>query len=813
VGTLTLTRDNTYWGNTIINEGVVQLGGTTTSVSIPDGAGKGNIVLNGGDTVAGTFNLNNSNEVINGLQGTSGAFQGRVVNDIVDANIRILTLGAHGRDASFAGDILDNSGGGLLGRIAITKIGRGTQTLSGTNSFTGAVTAYNGNLAFDFSGGAVPLGGQSLIFGNGTVTIIGDSTGTTELSLSSLSLNSITASKLVIDSNGGSGTTVTTTGAWSSGSGTSSLFIDLSSGSVLKTAAALPTADGNSIAIKNGIVMVGTSTGGVNSYRGGVIVQDATGIGFAMQDAGTLEIRRYTDATALTATSTQSGSANHYIMNQDVDHTGANFLFSTLTMDTGSTFTPGTGIELDLGTRQMLTTSGFNGHSLLVIGANDATVTGTTATVMNSLFVSNYGTGALTIDINMNGQALVANGPGLVIYNRANVPGDVYVEGGVVRINQDMEYTGNTLRILGGILELGSDQNGAAIGDFSRSVGGSPSNVAIIGDGGFSAFGGDRLVSLGGDTPSDLTWGASNFLVSAAGGDVSYTLKLGSEYSDSTLEFANAINLGTRERFIEVADGVVDDDVDARLTGVLSSASGALTKIGDGTLETTAANTYGMGTSIEAGRFLANNTSGSATGTGHVTVLSGATLGGTGTVTASTGTQHITVNSGATLMVGDTHGVATSSGGVASSFNLQTSDGGVITLGGTVELDLFGNTNNGSGTNPDTDNDVLHLTSDNSVVLDGILAIIDTTGTSLSWGLGSTWLLIDWAAVSATTHNSGTFDDVLLPTLNTGLEWDTSKLYIDGTISVAAVIPEPGRAMLLMAGMASLLLRRRRARN
>jgi hypothetical protein len=180
-------------------------------------------------------------------------------------------------------------------------------------------------------------------------------------------------------------------------------------------------------------------------------------------------------------------------------------------------------------------------------------------------------------------------------------------------------------------------------------------------------------------------------------------------------------------------------------------------------------------------------------------------------VTASTGTRHITVNSGATLMVGNTHGVAAGSGGVASALNLQTGAGGVITLGGTVELDLFGNANNGSGTNPAADNDVLRLTSENSVVLDGVLSIIDTTGTSLTWGVGSTWLLIDWAAVSAGTHNSGTFDDIFLPTLNSGLAWDTSKLYTDGTISVAGVVPEPGRALLFMAGMVSLLWRRRRS--
>jgi autotransporter-associated beta strand protein len=426
------------------------------------------------------------------------------------------------------------------------------------------------------------------------------------------------------------------------------------------------------------------------------------------------------------------------------------------------------------------------------------------------LFIANHSTGTFTLNVNMNAQALVNYGTGLTVYTMADLPGDVYALGGTLRFTQNMSHTGGLMRILGGgIFELGADVNGANTGDFDRVLG---SGLVMIGSGGFSAFGANRVVSLGGATPTSLTWGASNFMASSDGVDGNYVLMLGSSTSNAMLDFVNNINLGTRTRTVDVGNGVSANDVDARLSGVLSSANGALEKIGAGTLEVTAANTYGMGTTIAAGRFLVNNSTGSATGTGQVTVLSGATLGGTGTVTASTGTQHITVNSGATLMVGNTHGVGTGSGGAASALSLQTSDGGIVTLGGTVQLDLFGNTNNGSGANPSSDNDVLRLTSETSVVVDGTLAVIDTTGTSLSWGLGATWLLIDWANVSAAQHNAGTFDDFILPTLNTGLAWDTSKIYTDGTISIAGVVPEPGRMLLLTMGGIALLLRRRRSR-
>ncbi|GEM_PF-2684040 len=51
-----------------------------------------------------------------------------------------------------------------------------------------------------------------------------------------------------------------------------------------------------------------------------------------------------------------------------------------------------------------------------------------------------------------------------------------------------------------------------------------------------------------------------------------------------------------------------------------------------GTVEFTGANTYSISTIVEAGTFKVNNSTGSATGSGDVSILSGATLGGAGTL-------------------------------------------------------------------------------------------------------------------------------------------------------------------------------------
>jgi autotransporter-associated beta strand protein len=87
----------------------------------------------------------------------------------------------------------------------------------------------------------------------------------------------------------------------------------------------------------------------------------------------------------------------------------------------------------------------------------------------------------------------------------------------------------------------------------------------------------------------------------------------------------------------------------------------------------TAANTYTGGTTINAGTLLANNgTSGSATGTGPVSVSLNGTLGGTGTVTSP-----VTVANGGTLLGGD--GLTTGNG-LKLSGNVSLSGDSAIKL-------------------------------------------------------------------------------------------------------------------------------------
>jgi len=49
--------------------------------------------------------------------------------------------------------------------------------------------------------------------------------------------------------------------------------------------------------------------------------------------------------------------------------------------------------------------------------------------------------------------------------------------------------------------------------------------------------------------------------------------------------------------------------------------------------------------------------------------------------------------------------------------------------------------------------------------------------------------------------------DFELPTLGSGLAWDTTRFVTTGAI---AVVPEPSRALLMLFGLMALFFRRRR---
>ena len=190
-GTLTLNGDNTYQGDTIINSGTL----TTTLGSgknfIPNGAGKGNLFLGR----AGSLGIPQTTETINGLNGSG------TVNS-PNGGGSTLILGDGNASGNFSG-ILKNTGAAL----SLIKIGSGTQTLTGANTYTGTTTVNGGILALDFNSSNPPgilPSTTPLTLGGAGLTLTGNHTATTSQTLASLTLNAGN-SVLSIDANGGSG--------------------------------------------------------------------------------------------------------------------------------------------------------------------------------------------------------------------------------------------------------------------------------------------------------------------------------------------------------------------------------------------------------------------------------------------------------------------------------------------------------------------------------------------------------------------------------------------------------------------------------
>jgi hypothetical protein len=102
------------------------------------------------------------------------------------------------------------------------------------------------------------------------------------------------------------------------------------------------------------------------------------------------------------------------------------------------------------------------------------------------------------------------------------------------------------------------------------------------------------------------------------------------------------------------------------------------------------------------------------------------------------------------------------------------------------------------------DYDVLLGDGANTLTFGGTLAL-DNTGYFNNAIEGQTITVFEnWGS------RLGTFASITGTDLGGGLGWDTSKLGIDGTLTV---IPEPATWLLLTAGLTSLIVRRRRRTN
>jgi len=220
-----------------------------------------------------------------------------------------------------------------------------------------------------------------------------------------------------------------------------------------------------------------------------------------------------------------------------------------------------------------------------------------------------------------------------------------------------------------------------------------------------------------------------------------------------------------------------------RDTGAVEIGNASFANSGVVNFSRAAGNTYDGGTTVNSGTLLVNNSSGSATGTGAVTVASGATLGGSGSISGAT-----TING--ILAPGNSIGILTVANDV-------TWNGAAIASAATDWKFELGAANTA---------DLLNITGGTSDFLEGSGSAFrfDFQG---STSLG-TFVLVDWDGT--TTFSNTDFSFTNLGAGNTG-----TFAFNGSQLEFTAVVPEPSSFALLLAAVigGTVLSRKRRTKS
>jgi len=237
------------------------------------------------------------------------------------------------------------------------------------------------------------------------------------------------------------------------------------------------------------------------------------------------------------------------------------------------------------------------------------------------------------------------------------------------------------------------------------------------------------------------------------------------------------LNVGVRETLSLRVNSFSADDIGIVLGGEISEANGgagantdllSLVKVGPGRLSITGANTYHGGTTVSEGTLTVNNTSGSATGSGLLTLDPGTVLDGNGTI------------GGDVLLIGTLGNPSSISPGDPAT------DGGIGTLTISGDVNFGANTGAIFTIRGDGDNDLLVASS--LVVNASTLFHILFDGT-YSPTLFDEFNLIDWTSAPSIGDIELT-DNLDLPALPPALFWDTSLFNTSGVLRlVDAILP------------------------
>ncbi|MBI5689228.1 MAG: autotransporter-associated beta strand repeat-containing protein [Verrucomicrobia bacterium] len=652
--TTVLSGANTFSGGVSLTQGTIVVGHNAA-------LGTGTLSLNGGTLAGDGTSRSLSNPValvdhstIGGsspltftgtLTNYGGSHTLTIANAVTFANLALGSLGGNRTvtldtlgSATVTG-VISNGGAGSIGALA--KTGVGTLTLSGNNTFTGGVTLSAGTLFV----------GHTSALGTGTLTLNG---GTLQSTAGLVLGNAVTLAGNVAFS-----------GNAPALAGTVSLLqsptLTVATGTGVTISGAIGQSGGTYGLTKDGggtLALTGASTfGGTTTVTGGTLFLARSGgsalAGPLVVNAGATAVigaaNQVTDSAAITI------NGGQLALNGVAESVGAAGLFLT-----GGTVTATASGQLQFVNGGGITTSASSASS--VISAPVSFTTGATHT----LSIAEGGAAAdLVISgvVSQSGGSIVLtkSGAGLLSLTGANsFGGSLTMTGGTLALGHPSALGSASLTLNGGTLrtDVGVSLSApvAVLGGSNviNTNGQSLTLSGLITNGGALTKTGAGTLSLSGANTygggTTLQAGTLSVSHNSALGTGTLTLQGGSLQAPGTARtLANPLSLQgnfdisnspaltlsgaatlTGSRTLTVGTGST-----ALFTGTIGQSGGTfgLTKLGSGTLALVGANTYGGNTVISAGTVNLFNASGSAFGTGSVSVAAGATLSGTGRFT------------------------------------------------------------------------------------------------------------------------------------------------------------------------------------
>lgn len=496
-----------------------------------------------------------------------------------------------------------------------------------------------------------------------------------------------------------------------------------------------------------------TGTGGLTKTNSGTLTILTTNdfTGPTVIGSGTLSVSRLANGGAASGIGAASSNVTDLVFsNSKLSYTG-----SSVSTDRGATFNGSANFDITSG-GTALTWNGVlvGGGSLIKSGAGQLILSGEN-TFSSGTIVSN---GTLALNGPTGGGTITAN-------NYSLGSGSVTFQGGTLKLFGHAISTGPDYGTFSRPMIVPAGQTGTLLTPPRYTMSASLSGAGTLNlevdylrgtlSGNWSAFTG--LINVTGRVVD------SEFRVNSTAGYAGATLFLNNNVVITRNGGTATINIGalggTSGSRIGPGSSTSGgssysigwNNLDATFAGqILADGVNTITKVGTGNWTISGASTYSGGTIVDGGTLTVNNTSGSGTGSGVVTVNTGATLAGTGIISGA-----VTINSGATVTPGN--------GNIGT---LTVNNAVTLAAGSTTRIEI-----NKTSLAKDL------LDSSATLTYGGSLIVTNLSGTLAN---GDSFKIFD-----AGTY-AGSFTTTNLPALAPDLMWNTSSLNTSGAISVVS---------------------------